>query len=67
MRMLEKLRNKISSIENEWERGFVESLIAEMENGRDFKAFPISALQFSKLVQIDNKYEMAFQEKIWIS
>lgn len=60
MRMLEKLRKKLSSIKNEWEHDFIEGLVIEMEEGRDFKVNPLSDAQFCKLVELDTKYDTTF-------
>ena len=55
--MIRKLKTKLDRIKNEWEFDFVEGLVIEMEEGRDFKTNPISDAQFSKLVEINYKYE----------
>ena len=56
MRMLEKLSDNLEKIKNEWEFNFVEGLVIEMEEGRDFKDKPLSDKQFKILVNISDKY-----------
>lgn len=57
MRMLKKLKEKLPIMKNEWEFNFVEGLVIQMEEGRDFKEKPISDAQFAVLVKINNKYD----------
>ena len=54
--MLEKLKDRLDDISDEWEHDFVESLIIEMEEGRDFKEKPLSDKQFKILVRINDKW-----------
>jgi len=56
--MLDKLRKKLAEIEesNQWEHDFVEGLLIEMEEGRDFKKRPITNTQFKILTDINYKY-----------
>ena len=56
MRMLHSLKRRLEQIDNEWEYNFVEGLIIEMEEGRDFKEKPLSDKQFKILVRIQEKY-----------
>ena len=56
MKMLEKLKDRLDDISDEWEHDFVESLIIEMEEGRDFKEKPLSDKQFKILVRINDKW-----------
>ena len=56
MRMLEKLKDHLDDIKNEWEHDFVESLLIEMEEGRDFKEKPLSDKQFKILVRINDTW-----------
>ena len=59
MRMLNRLKGKLDQITNEWEHNFVEGLVIEMEEGRDFKKNPISDKQFAILVRINEKHYKA--------
>ena len=56
MKMLEKLKDRLDDISDEWEHDFVESLIIEMEEGRDFKEKPLSDKQFKILVRINDTW-----------
>jgi len=57
MRMLKKLSKELDQIKNEWEFNFIEGLVIEMEEGRDFLKKPLSDKQFKILVDLSSKYE----------
>lgn len=60
MRLLDQLRDELPRIEseNDWEHQFVEGLIIELEEGRDFSKSgrPLTGRQFKKLCEIHTRY-----------
>lgn len=56
MRMLDSLRNVVNDITNEGEQNFVQSLLTEEDEGRDFKESPLNPVQFNKLIKVQDKW-----------
>jgi len=56
MRMLDSLRNVVENITNEEEQTFVQTLLTEEDNGRNFKESPLNAAQFNKLIKVQDRW-----------